>query len=92
MRQVPNYLLIGNGRVARHFQHYFSLLQLPYQTWHRHEPDTKLTQQLESATHVLLLISDRAIAAFAADGKISTTLFCDRSRCSSVQYFIARFV
>ena len=33
MRQVPQappyYLIIGNGRVARHFQHSFNLLKLP---------------------------------------------------------------
>ncbi len=66
MRQVPCYLLIGNGRVARHFRHYFSLLSLSFSTWHRHEPLAKLQQQLPHATHILLLISDDAIEDFYA--------------------------
>jgi predicted short-subunit dehydrogenase-like oxidoreductase (DUF2520 family) len=64
MRQVPRYLLIGNGRVARHFQHYFSLLGLSFTAWHRSQPDTALTQQLHDATHVLILISDQQIETF----------------------------
>lgn len=66
MRQVPNYLLIGNGRAAHHFQHYFSLLRLPYQTWHRGEGPDKLQKQIREVSHILLLISDRAIEKFAA--------------------------
>ena len=65
MRQVPKYLLIGNGRVARHFQHYFTLLQIPFAAWHRQEPLAKLHSQLEQATHILLLISDQAIDEFS---------------------------
>lgn len=64
MRQVPHYLLIGNGRVARHFQCYFSALQLSYSTWHRGESLTLLQSELETATHCIFLISDKAINDF----------------------------
>jgi predicted short-subunit dehydrogenase-like oxidoreductase (DUF2520 family) len=67
MRQVPrnvSYLLIGNGRVARHFQHYFSLLQLPFATWHRLESLPLLREQIRSASHILLLISDDGVDPF----------------------------
>lgn len=64
MRQVPHYLIIGNGRVATHIQHYFSLLQLPYSHWHRQQPQTQLHEELARATHVLLLISDSGIEPF----------------------------
>ncbi|EKD74978.1 MAG: hypothetical protein ACD_44C00270G0003 [uncultured bacterium] len=64
MQQVPRYLLIGNGRLAFHFRHYFSLLNLNYQTWSRHESHEKLLSQLDFASHVLLLISDDAINDF----------------------------
>jgi len=64
MRQVPHYLIIGNGRVARHFQHYFSLLQLSYTNWHRQQPITKLEDAIKSASHILLLISDHSIDNF----------------------------
>jgi 2-dehydropantoate 2-reductase len=65
MRQVPpHYLLIGNGRVARHLQHYFSLLDLPFITWHRGEMLADLQEKVLKATHILVLISDRAIDEF----------------------------
>ncbi|MBV9575404.1 MAG: DUF2520 domain-containing protein [Gammaproteobacteria bacterium] len=64
MRQVPHFLLIGNGRVARHFQHYFKLLSLSFETWHRQEPLADLYQKAATASHILLLISDKAIPTF----------------------------
>lgn len=67
MRQVPTYLIIGNGRVARHFQHYFALLQIPFHTWHRQESLATLYELSAQATHILLLISDGAIDAFAQE-------------------------
>src|SRR3990167_2913497 len=64
MRQVPHYLLIGNGRVTHHFQHYFSLLNLSFEIWHRQESFTQLNHCLNRASHVLLLINDSAIDDF----------------------------
>lgn len=64
MRQVPQYLLIGGGRLAQHFRYYFSELKLPFTTWQRQEPLAQLQQKLAVATHVLLLISDSAIEDF----------------------------
>lgn len=72
MRQVPaNYLIIGNGRMAKHFCHYLSLLQIPYQQWSRktHTQD-ELQAFVEKASHILLLISDASIEAFSR--KINT--------------------
>lgn len=57
MRQVPEYLVIGQGRVARHFLHYFSLLNLPVAHWHRGLPPSSLPD----APRILVLVSDRAI-------------------------------
>jgi predicted short-subunit dehydrogenase-like oxidoreductase (DUF2520 family) len=64
MRQVPRYLLIGNGRVARHMQHYFSLLALPFTAWQRSQSQAQLQQHLSDATHILLLINDPQIEEF----------------------------
>lgn len=67
MRQVPvstSFLIIGNGRVARHIRHYFSLENIPYQSWHRQQDAGELDAKAQKATHILLLISDRAITAF----------------------------
>jgi hypothetical protein len=63
-RQVPHYLLIGNGRVARHFQHYFSQLNLSFTCWNRNESHSNLNMLIEQSTHILLLISDQAIEPF----------------------------
>jgi len=58
------YLIIGSGRTARHFVHYFQLLGLPFELWNRHETQTQFQLSLKKATHVLLLISDSAIESF----------------------------
>jgi hypothetical protein len=63
MRQVPHYLIIGNGRVAKHFCHYFDLLHLAYYHWHRATPQA-LVPIAASASHILLLISDSQIELF----------------------------
>lgn len=65
MRQVPHYLIIGNGRAARHFEHYLHLLTLPCQRWDRSQPLDSLHKAATWATHILLLISDPAIDRFA---------------------------
>jgi 2-dehydropantoate 2-reductase len=64
MRQVPVFLVIGDGRVARHFKHYFSLLNLSSQAWCRKESLQELSEKITQSTHVLLLIKDDAIDAF----------------------------
>lgn len=82
MRQVPQYLLIGNGRVARHFQHFFSLLKLPFYAWHRNEASSQLQEYLASSSHILLLISDEAIENFiTANLRNSSALFIHFSGC-----------
>ena len=67
MRQVPHFLIIGRGRLARHLTHYFSLLQFSYRVWHRGMSIQLLQQHLHESTHVLLAIRDDAIDAFYQD-------------------------
>lgn len=64
MRQVPRYLIIGNGRLSRHFQHYLHLCKLPFAVWQRQQPLADLQRDIQTATHILLLISDQAIDVF----------------------------
>ncbi len=75
MRQVPHYLLIGNGRVSRHFQHYFSLLNISYSVWQRNLSLSELNEQLKCCTHVLILIRDNVIESFITDNLNNTTAF-----------------
>lgn len=73
MRQVPNYLIIGNGRVARHFRHYLSLLNIEFSVWHRAESPARLKKLAQTATHILILISDQAIEHFIDEHLQGTT-------------------
>lgn len=63
MGQVPNYLIIGDGRVARHFSHYLSLLQIPCRQWSRSQ-ELSLSETIKDSSQILLLISDSAIESF----------------------------
>jgi predicted short-subunit dehydrogenase-like oxidoreductase (DUF2520 family) len=69
MRQVPAQLaaplgIVGSGRVARHFHHYFTLLGLPVCVWSRREGTRSPPDALASCRTVLLLIRDAAIVPF----------------------------
>lgn len=77
MKQVPpHYLLIGNGRVSRHFQHYFSLSNISFSVWHRNFPHAKLNEQLKFCTHILVLISDDWIERFITENLSNTSALC----------------
>ena len=69
MRQVPAldarpFGIVGNGRAARHFQHYFSLLGLSVCAWSRRLEAPSPPEALASCRTVLLLIPDAAIVPF----------------------------
>lgn len=69
MGQVPSedapYLLVGNGRLSRHLQHYFDLEGIGWRLWARamRQP---LEASLAGARAVLLLIADDAVEGFLA--------------------------
>lgn len=66
MRQVPLYGIIGSGRMAKHFAHYLSLLEIPFY----HHPCTRntahepLPKALLKSDILCVLISDGAIGPF----------------------------
>lgn len=59
----PRYAIIGNGRLARHLCHYFSLLHIPSLQLTRLELQTARVRQ--GIERVLLAVSDRAIEEVA---------------------------
>ncbi|PWU05283.1 MAG: hypothetical protein C5B43_03610 [Verrucomicrobia bacterium] len=65
MKQVPKYAIIGNGRFARHIAHYLTLLKINFLQWARktHSLDD-LKTTISQSSHILLLISDKAITSF----------------------------
>ena len=69
MRQVPArdaapLGIVGSGRVARHFRHYFELLDLPVCTWSGREPSPSPPDALAACGTILVLIRDAAIVPF----------------------------
>lgn len=60
----PVYLLIGSGRLARHFTHYFTQMGMECLAWSRQDADADLKSSLDRCTHVLILIKDEAIEKF----------------------------
>ena len=69
MRQVPSpgtapFGIVGDGRVARHFRHYFDLLNRPVRVWSRRAADRTPVDALAPCGTVLILISDAAIEPF----------------------------
>ncbi|MFH1851988.1 MAG: DUF2520 domain-containing protein [Candidatus Neomarinimicrobiota bacterium] len=57
------YLLIGNGRLARHFRHYLQLLGIPHRHWYRQLP-TPITATLRHVEKAIVCLPDDAIADF----------------------------
>ena len=68
-----HYAILGGGRLARHMAHYFSLLDQPWSAWARNPEsplnssnipnnEARLRRIIAPASHVLLLVSDDAIA------------------------------
>ncbi len=64
MLHNQRYFIVGSGRTARHFAHYFHTLGLALHTWDRSQDLALFRERLATSTHVLLLISDSAIECF----------------------------
>jgi predicted short-subunit dehydrogenase-like oxidoreductase (DUF2520 family) len=65
MGQVPrpSLTIVGNGKVARHFSHFFHHKNLTFKSWNRNS-QYSLAQAVEGSSLVLLLIQDSAIESF----------------------------
>jgi hypothetical protein len=58
-------LVVGSGRVATHFLHYFKLKGMPCANWNRKQhSESELRRRLAETSIVLLLIGDSAIEEF----------------------------
>lgn len=58
-------LIVGSGRLATHFKHYFHLMKAPCLNWNRKEHSiSDLQQKLRSAKIVWLMISDSSLSDF----------------------------
>ncbi len=61
---MTKYLIIGAGKLAKHLNHYLSLLGHHSLNWDRSQDPHLLKTKMTEATHVLLAISDSAIDSF----------------------------
>lgn len=61
--QTPDYLVVGDGRMAKHFCHYLQLLGLPFEKWSR-KSSRPLGEAFANHERVVLLITDNAIVDF----------------------------
>lgn len=62
------YLIVGNGKTAKHISRYFELLNIPFNSWNRNQSilfEKKLTEKKK----ILLLISDDQIEKFIQEHK-----------------------
>ncbi len=63
MKLDPRPLLLGSGKLARHWSHYFQLKNISYLEWKKpHELNRDFEAILSQASSVWVLVSDRAIA------------------------------
>lgn len=86
MRQVPKYLIIGNGRLARHLRHYFDLLKIKTVShWDRSQPLPRLRELAVGATHILLAIKDDAIEPFI-DEHLADVAVCEHVKALNAAY------
>jgi len=59
------YLIVGDGRLATHFKHYFTLSNIPFLSWSRNEAsDEKFYALAQKSPRILLLINDASIEPF----------------------------
>jgi len=63
MKKTLSYGIIGNGKVAKHIMHYFSILGIQYSNWSRSDK-TSLSEKLSSIDVALILINDSSIETF----------------------------
>ncbi len=66
MNKKNTYLIIGNGRVAKHLTHYLNLLNVNFLSWSRSQSDLKNLEVIaKAATHILICTKDSAIQEIA---------------------------
>ncbi len=70
MAEESEYLIIGNGRLARHLKHYFKLAGVDFLHWSRSD-NLPLKVVISKSKKILLAISDSSIEPFVEEWKDS---------------------
>ena len=66
------FLIIGNGRMAKHFLQYCEYLNIKTIQWCRQQPISELNHKVKQATHIFILIKDIEIEHFILLHKLNT--------------------
>ena len=79
MRQVPEkedipYLIVGNGKLAKHLKFYFNSLDISYSSWNRNS-SIPFHQLAGNCQKILVAISDTAIEEFICENELSDKLY-----------------
>lgn len=71
-RQVPlcKYLIVGNGRLAKHLHAYLSFLNMETDVWHRVLGPIALSQSASAADKILICINDDNLHSFILDNAL----------------------
>ena len=64
MKSKQKYTIIGNGRLAKHLNYYFLLMNIEFFHWYKELNPNLLSEFLNNEHIVLLAISDSAIESF----------------------------
>ena len=56
MRQIPAYGIIGSGRLKGHLSHYFSLSNIPFNTWSRKDNSLIELESFANKSDVIILL------------------------------------
>lgn len=75
MGQVPKILTIGSGKLAKHWNHYLSILGIETCIWSR-KSNLDLTELSQQADIIFLAISDDHIASFYQENLSETKAIC----------------
>lgn len=61
---MAKFLIVGAGKLAKHLNHYLSLLELSPLQWDRSQDPHLLRTKISESSHILLAISDSALENF----------------------------
>jgi len=73
MNTHSSFLIVGNGRMAKHFSQYLNLLGHSYLSWNRHENVHHLQDKISLSSHIILLINDNQIDLFIEQYQLDNT-------------------
>ena len=69
MSSKKDYTIIGDGRLAKHFCHYFSLMKIEFSHWYIELEHNLLQEKVSDSNIILLAISDGSIEPFIESEK-----------------------